>query len=88
MMITLSPVIVKHFDRDIMNAVIMQLEIENNAKGSSDISKELVKDYLYSSADDIFSRVLQCLIATPSVDDEAAHLRTFFPSVPTPPPNV
>lgn len=88
MMITLTPLIIKHFDREIMNAVIMQLEIENNAKGGSDISKELFKDYLYSAINDNFSRVLQCLIATPSFDNEDAHLRTFYPSVPTPPPNV
>jgi hypothetical protein len=88
MMITLSPLIIKHFDREIMNAVIMQLEIENHAKGGSDMSKELFKDYLYSATESTFLRTLQCLIAAPSVDNEAAHLRTFFPSVPTPPPNV
>jgi hypothetical protein len=87
MMITLTPLIKNHFDREIMNAVIMQLEIENNAKGGSDTSKELFKDYLFSLTNSNFSRVLQCLIATPSVDNEDAHLRTFYPSVPTPPPN-
>lgn len=87
MMITLTPLIIKHFDREIMNAVIMQLEIENNTKGGSDMSKEF-KDYLYSAAKDDVSRILQCLIAIPSIDNEDAHLRTFYPSVPTPPPNV
>ena len=88
MMITLSPLIIKHFDRDVMNAVIMQLEIENNAKGGSDLSKELVKDYVHSAVNDNLARVLQSLTPTPFVDNEDAHLRTFYPSVPTPPPNV
>ncbi len=87
MVITLAPLIVNQFDRDTMNAVIMQLEIENNAKGS-DTSKELLKDYIYTISSSNFTSLLQNLIKNPTAASDANHRCTFFPSVPTPPPNV
>ena len=86
MVITIAPFIIKQFDRATVNAVIMQLEIENNGKGS-DISKELVKEYLAAVHNCDFLRPVQFIISTPFSDDDIAHFRTYYPSVPTPPPN-
>jgi hypothetical protein len=86
MVITLAPFIIKQFDRATVNAVIMQIEIENNGK-NLDMSKELVKEYFTAIHTCDFLRPVQYLEATPFTDDEDTHLRTFYPTVPTPPPN-
>ncbi|MBC7915560.1 MAG: hypothetical protein H7Y07_15725, partial [Pyrinomonadaceae bacterium] len=44
MVISVAPLIISHFDKQAVNAVIMQLEIENNAK-SNDAKESAVKEY-------------------------------------------
>jgi len=88
MVISIAPIIIAHFDPCSVNAVIMQLEIENDAK-PTDIKEMSVKEYLTVTSYSV-PLVNPVLILTTMTgnDDHAKHLQPFYPSVPTPPPNV
>ena len=88
MVISIAPVIIAHFDPESINAVIMQLEIEDNAK-PTDVKEMSVKEYLTVTSYTIdFIRPVLILKSSLGNDDHAKHLQPFYPSVPTPPPNV
>lgn len=86
MVISVAPLVIAHIDSKSMNAVIMQLEIEHPK--SLDVKDSVVKEFLnfntfrigYVSPFLILKRVF--------IDDHNKHFRVFYPSVPTPPPNV
>ncbi|MBC7913913.1 MAG: hypothetical protein H7Y07_07305 [Pyrinomonadaceae bacterium] len=88
MVISLAPLVIVHFDKQAVHAVIMQLEIENNAK-SNDVKETSVKEYFTLSS---FGLVLLhptelILISMINVDHDK-HVQAFYPPVPTPPPNA
>jgi hypothetical protein len=88
MVLSVAPLIVAHFDKQAVNAVIMQLEIENHAK-PGEVKDSSIKEYLTL----IHFRLTQMsptLLVLPSMIsvDHDVHVQAFYPSVPTPPPNV
>lgn len=88
MVISIAPLIVKHCDKKSINAVIMQLEIENNTKESDQAKEKVEKDYVnplkFLVLDSRFTQSLES--KTPTFND-MGHKQSFYPAVPTPPPN-
>lgn len=90
MLISTAPIFIHGFDREALLQVVLQLEIENNngKSGSSDQLKDIfAKDYTRSSV--LFSLHPPIDMDTDAnvVINDARHIRAFYPSVPTPPPN-
>ncbi|HEX8576503.1 MAG TPA: hypothetical protein VF677_09435 [Flavobacterium sp.] len=88
MVISVAPFIMSHFDKQAVNAVIMQLEIENNAK-SNDVKEYNIKEY-FTVGSFGFALIHPSNLILPimiSVDHDK-HVQAFYPPVPTPPPNV
>ena len=89
MVISGAPVFFAHLDKNLMNAVIMQLESENS---SDDTSKSSVK---FGDQKLMFQRYdlnyLPLLIAqgikNSFIDHSRRYVDPYHPSVPTPPPN-
>jgi len=91
MAISTAPVFLS-IDKKVVNAVIMQLELENNAKENPSESKE--NNNLFKKGIDFIHynhfEIAQIL----TIDDIDYHfvskqyIKTFFPRVPTPPPNL
>ncbi|EDM35056.1 hypothetical protein PBAL39_08255 [Pedobacter sp. BAL39] len=90
MMISGAPVFFAHIDKNIMNSVIMQIEVEHSADG--DCGKAKVKlveykmiDFYYAYS---FTAVLsQFGISNSFIDHFRRYVDPFHPTVPTPPPN-
>ena len=89
MAISAAPIIISWLDSKCVYGVIMQVEIEDDVskeemKLKKDFSKEFYHPYL------AFSFIESGMLT--SIKLEAlhveAHCQTFYPSVPTPPPNV
>ncbi|MES2416913.1 MAG: hypothetical protein V4541_01935 [Bacteroidota bacterium] len=89
MVISGAPVFFAHLDKTLMNAVIMQLEVENH---SDDAGKSKVKfvDHKF-----MFHRYDLAYVPLPThknvnngiLDRFKRYLDPFHPAVPTPPPN-
>ena len=89
MVISVAPMVTIHMDSEVVNAVIMQLEIENHSTKGSDQAKDslnkgewlsgLSKFKFCSPQVDIISKLNTLLRDYP--------IQAFYPSVPTPPPN-
>ena len=88
MVISIAPFIVTHFDPKSVHAAIMQLEIEHHSKSSE--GKEVsVKEYLTVTGYSLGLTHTVLVHSTSSGNyDHAKHIQAFYPSVPTPPPNV
>lgn len=88
MVISVAPLIIAHCDRQTVNAVIMQLEIENNAK-SNDVKETSVKEYFtLSSFGFTLLHPIQLILTSMISVDHDKHVQAFYPPVATPPPNV
>jgi hypothetical protein len=88
MVISVAPLIIAHFDKQAVNAVIMQLEIENNAK-TNDLKETNVKEYFaVSSFGFTILHPTQIILACMLNVDHDKHVQAFYPPVATPPPNV
>lgn len=88
MVLSVAPLIIAHFDKEAVHAVIMQLEIEHNAK-SSDVKENTVKEYFaLGNFGFTLSQPIQLLHTKMICSDHDKHVRAFYPSIPTPPPNV
>ena len=89
MFISIAPLIADHIDNRIVNAVIMQLEIETNASKGVDQAKESINKGEWLSG--IFKFNVsspQTCVALKKYSALSQFLtESFFPSVPTPPPN-
>jgi hypothetical protein len=91
MSITTAPIFFS-LDKKVINAVIMQLELENNSKENPAEAKDNA-NFFKKGIDFIHCKnfeIAQLLI----LDDIDYHfiykqyIKTFFPRVPTPPPNL
>ena len=88
MVISVAPLVISHFDKKAVNAVIMQLEIENNSK-SNDVKESSVKEYFTLSQFRLaLTHPLQLILSSMISVDHDKHLQAFYPAVPTPPPNI
>lgn len=86
MILSVAPLFIQ-LDRTTINAVILQLELENE-------THETVKDSLAKKASDIYNVYELALIPIELSIKSKYHIKprnytnAFFPSVPTPPPNL
>ena len=89
MMISGAPVFFDHIDKEIMNAVIMQIEVEHSSDGESgkakvklcDFKTELYNDYSFAPVSS------HCGVSNSFIEHFKRYFDPFHPSVPTPPPN-
>ena len=81
--IAVAPLIAVTLDAKSVYAVIMQLEIE-----SSDKVKEISKEYFHNFLIISFPSSSQLLCCNCMFMEDDNHFLAFYPSVPTPPPNV
>lgn len=86
MVISVAPLVIAHIDSKSMNAVIMQLEIEHPK--STDVKDTAIKEFLNLNTFRIGYLNPFLILTRVFIDDHNKHLRVFYPSVPTPPPNV
>ena len=89
MLISIAPLIADHIDNRIVNAVIMQIEIETNASKSLDQAKESLNKGEWLSGIYKFNLTSpHTCVALKKYSARSQFLvESFFPSVPTPPPN-
>lgn len=89
MIISGAPVFFNHIDKEIMNSVIMQIEVEHSADGDTGKAKVKLFDYrIEMHYDHSFSAVLSHFgISNGFLDHFKRYFDPFHPSVPTPPPN-
>lgn len=90
MMISGAPVFFNHIDKEIMNSVIMQIEVEHSADGETGKVKVKLCDFRIDMHYDYsFLAILSHYgIKSSFLDHFRRHVDPFHPSVPTPPPNV
>lgn len=88
MVISVAPLLVLHFDEGSVRAVIMQIEIENNE--NTETVKEVVAKKLWCNSGYMYSFLLpvQYLSKINFPAYNYRHIQSFYPSVPTPPPNT
>lgn len=89
MVISIEPLIADHFDNKLVNTVIMQLEIETNAsKGLDQVKDTLVKaEWLNGFYKFSFSRPDSSVAINNYILMYSCQIQTFYPIIPTPPPN-
>lgn len=90
MVISTAPIIVHNFDKEALLQVVLQLEIENNngKSGFGDQLKDVfAKGYCNLATLLSLQPPANYTIETNVIADDARHIRAFYPSVPTPPPN-
>lgn len=84
MAISVAPLIIAHMDEKSVYSVIMQLEIEHQTpKGAEAKWEEFQTLSQYN-----FSQLPIELINNTVCSFDNSHVQSFYPSVPTPPPNV
>lgn len=87
MVISIAPLIIAHLDSECVNNVIMQLEIEHPK--SVDVKDAAIKEFLNLHTITIAAlHPLVILMPVIMISDHDKHIRSFYPVVPTPPPNV
>ncbi len=86
MVIAAAPLISDHLRADCINAVIMQIEIEQETK--EEVKGKGMHEYAPGIPTFVFASapVLLKRGSVPLKWDK--HVRTFYPTVPTPPPNA
>ncbi|WP_157687436.1 hypothetical protein [Pedobacter psychrophilus] len=91
MFISTAPIIFD-LDKKVVNAVIMQLELENDSKenpsDAKDIGKLLKKGTEFIH---VYDFVMVHILKTETLDYHyisKKYIKTYFPTIPTPPPNV
>jgi len=84
MAISVAPLIVGNMDGQSVYSVIMQLEIEHQTPKGAEAKWEQVQNLHQFN----FSQPLIALISANEFRVEDSHIQSFYPSVPTPPPNA
>jgi len=90
MVISGAPVFFAHLDKCLMNAVIMQLEVENHGDETGKGSIKYAADHklMFHKHDLIYVPVLIDFGITNSfIDHSRRYVDPYHPLVPTPPPN-
>lgn len=87
MLISVAPVIVDQIDSKTINLVIMQLEIQHpDLHDYKDLShKQAFATYDNNSLFNLTPIAL--LVSKRYIKNNKKHIRTYFPLIPTPPPN-
>lgn len=89
MVISIAPLIANHIDSRLVNAVIMQLEIETNPIASSDQAKDTLSkgEWLGGIFKFNFEQPHTPIAVKKYLAMQDFHIEAFYPTVPTPPPN-
>lgn len=89
MAISVAPLIAIHMDSQVVNAVIMQLEIENHSSKGADQAKDSLNkgEWLSGLSKFKFSTPQIDLVSKQYILLRDYPIQAFYPSVPTPPPN-
>lgn len=89
MVISGAPVIFSHLDKSLMNAVIMQLEVENSGDDTQKPSLKFVEyKQLFQRFDLSYVPLEMDYGVTNSfIEHSRRYVDPYHPSVPTPPPN-
>jgi len=89
MVISIAPLIANHIDSRVVNAVIMQLEIETNPLASSDQAKDTLTkgEWLSGIFKFNFEQPQTWIAIKKYLAMQDFHIEAFYPTVPTPPPN-
>lgn len=90
MMISGAPLFFNQIDKEIMKAVIMQIEVEHSADNDSGKAKVKICDFKIDLYYDYsFAAVLSIYgINSSFIEHFKRYVDPFHPSVPTPPPNL
>jgi hypothetical protein len=89
MVISGAPVFFAHLDKNLMNAVIMQLESENHGDDSGKVSIKYVDHKLMFHRYELtyVPLLINKGITNSFIDHSRRYVDPYHPSVPTPPPN-
>ena len=88
MVISIAPLVVNFSDNEHIRAVILQLEIENHAKETDTTKDKAAKDFWTTTKSPFqVSAPLFHFFLMPPVEKHS-DIESFYPSVPTPPPNA
>jgi hypothetical protein len=89
MFISVAPLITVQLDSEVINAVIMQLEIENHSTKGADQSKDSLNkgEWLGSLSKFKFCNPQIDIVSKIHIFLKDYPLQAFYPSVLTPPPN-
>ena len=89
MVISGAPVIFTHLDKSLMNAVIMQLEVENTGDETQKTSFKFVEYKQLSQRFDLIyvPVVIDYGVTNSFIEHSRRYVDPYHPSVPTPPPN-
>lgn len=87
MVIAAAPLISDSLEADCLNAVIMQVEIEQESS-KEEVKLKGAKEYTHGYQSFIFSNASSLVNVKLSALHLENHQQTFYPSVPTPPPNA
>ncbi|HXH99953.1 MAG TPA: hypothetical protein VNI52_06770 [Sphingobacteriaceae bacterium] len=88
MVISGASLLIAHFDKQTVNEVIMQLEIENNAKSNEGKEKSVKEYFTWGSFGFALLHFIPLTLPSMISIDHDKHVQAFYPPVPTPPPNV
>lgn len=87
-LISCSPFFSNYIDKETILQVVLQLEIENNGGSGGDQAKDFAKEYPKSTTHLSYVPPLELFNALHVIADDGGHIPAYYPSVPTPPPNV
>ena len=89
MVISGAPVFFAHLDKELMNAVIMQLESENHGDDPGKSTAKFVdQKFMFHRYDISYIPLLIAQgIKNSFIDHSRRYVDPYHPSVPTPPPN-
>lgn len=89
MVISGAPVFFAHLDKSLMNAVIMQLEVENNGDDAAKSSVKFADHKLMFQRYDLtyVPVIIDYGVSNSFIDHVKRYVDPYHPSVPTPPPN-
>ena len=89
MVISGAPVFFAHLDKSLMNAVIMQLEAENNGEDSGKGNVKFADHKLMLPHYEVIyvPLLINQGITNSFIDHSRRYVDPYHPSVPTPPPN-
>lgn len=89
MVISGAPIIFSHLDKSLMNAVIMQLEVEHNGDETQKTSLKFVEYKQFFQRFDLSYVALEIDygVTNSFIEHSRRYVDPYHPSVPTPPPN-
>lgn len=89
MMISIAPIVASFLNANSVYNVIMQTEIdEDGSQEVIKIKKELAKEFCHSTCILTFVDFADLATVKLLALNVKAHCQTFYPTVPTPPPNA